>query len=216
MSEARTDWFSFLPPVAKKWVKYLGGFTVGVGVGLAPFLGAAAVPGFRPLLSLYPIYVRETLIPLSILLMGMIGVIVQLASFGKPSKKKLKRWFIGSVVVFVVSFLVLLGLYSLFVVRIDGKQDSELVPFTVITGTPTVPPRPPMSRCTCVVGEPAELCIADISLNPLNVRSCFGVQRVIVATLALSLLYLILTSSLAAAVGLLVLTDLRHARSRRK
>jgi hypothetical protein len=203
MNETRIDWLRFLPPDAGRWLKYFLGFTVGVGVGLSPFYGAKIVPAFSPLLGLYPLDLRNTIIPLSGFLMGMVAVIVQIASYEKLSKKNLRRWFMRTVIVFVASFVLLVISYFLLVVRIETIQESKAVTFAVVTGSLTVPARPPASRCTCEVGEPADMCIGDISLNPLNVRSCFGATRVAVATLILSFLYLIVTSALAAAVALM-------------
>src|SRR5215475_12041913 len=66
-----------LPRLASDWVRYLLGFTVSIGVGLAPYLGLVGVPLFTPLLSLIPHSLQSIAIPISIASMGIIAVVVQ-------------------------------------------------------------------------------------------------------------------------------------------
>lgn len=213
MNERRVDWTSFMSPIARRWLKVFLGLTVGVVVGLAPFYGAKAVPAFSPLLGLFPLDLRNTIIPLSGFLMGIIVAGVQYASYRKTPRKTLTRWFKGSMIVFLVSFVLLVFAYFLLVARVQVIQESKSETFAVVTGSLTVPARPPASRCTCEVGEPAEICVAAISLNPLHVRSCFGTTPVAISTLFLSFLYLLVTSAFAVVVAVLVLTDLWHPRT---
>lgn len=67
------------PPTAltRVWVRSLIGFSVGVAVGLAPYLGVTGVPLFTPLLELIPSTARHTTIPLSAALMGLVAMWVQ-------------------------------------------------------------------------------------------------------------------------------------------
>jgi hypothetical protein len=213
MTERRVDWFSFMSPIARRWLKVFLGLTVGVAAGLAPFYGARVVPAFSPLLGLFPLDLRNTIIPLSGFLMGIIVASVQYASYRRTSRKTLTRWFKGSMIVYLVSFVLLVFAYSLLVTRVEVIQESKPETFAVVTGSLTVPARPPASRCTCEVGEPADICVADISLNPLPVRSCFGTTRVAISTLILSFLYLFVTSAFAVLVALLVLRDVRRPRT---
>lgn len=198
------------PSTTRTYLRYFFEFTVGVGVGLAPFLGLKKVPGFVAVIEIYPIDLREWLVPLSAIMMGMIAVIVQWFSSNKPAKKSLTRLFVGSVAAFFLSLTLLaLVVYPFVVTRIEK--------FAVVTGSLDVPRQPPGSRCTCTEGQPADQCLADITLNPINVRSCFGTKPVAIATLELAALYLMLTGSFAAAVALVVLSDLRKPKqSRRK
>jgi len=201
------------PSTTPKFVRYFTEFTVGTVVGLAPFLGLAKVPGFAAVIEIYPIDLREWLIPLSAIMMGMVAVIVQFVFSERPKKKTLRRWFIASIALFFIAFLLLIVVYPLVVTRIEH--------FAVVTGSTDVPAHPPGSRCTCPEGQPADQCLADITLNPINVRSCFGTRAVTNATLQLALLYIALTGAFAASVALVLLTDLMddlstRGRSRRK
>ncbi|HEY8998404.1 MAG TPA: hypothetical protein VIM60_10915, partial [Edaphobacter sp.] len=66
-----------LPRLASDWLRYLLGFSISVGVGLAPYLGLVGVPLFTPLLSLIPHSLQHIAIPISIASMGVIAVLVQ-------------------------------------------------------------------------------------------------------------------------------------------
>jgi hypothetical protein len=206
-------------PLAKEFVRRLLGFGVWVALGLAPFLGRVHVPGFSPLLDMYPSTLRW-LIPISGLLMGMLALVVEFAAGRRVSQKTLTRWFARAVALFVASCGLLIVLYLFLVVRVDGAvpaagEGSKPATFAVVTGTLEVPPQPPGSDCKCNPGWPADKCIEKITLNPANVRLCFGSERVAFASLALAVLYLALTGSFAAGVGLLLLAQRKGARKRR-
>src|SRR4051812_25046827 len=72
--------FSPPTPLAKRFVRSVLGFGVGVGLGLAPFLGKLGVPGFSALLSLFPEALSAFLIPVSAFLMGMLAAVTQFYS----------------------------------------------------------------------------------------------------------------------------------------
>ncbi|MGZ5445240.1 MAG: hypothetical protein ACXW5U_25510 [Thermoanaerobaculia bacterium] len=180
------------------------GFGVWFVIGMAPFLGAYDVPGFIAVIAMYPVDLREWLIPLSGLMMGMLAVIVDYAS-DRPriSDAKLHRWFLRTVFMFLAAFIALIAVYLFVVVRVAKTlPGNDRVTLAVITGTLEVPPQPPGSDCGCRAAQPADQCIADISLDPANVRACFGSNRVALATLVLALLYLTVTGAFVAAVGI--------------
>ena len=58
-------------PIARRYVSYVVGFGVALGIGLAPFLGKVA--GVDALLNLFPRSLHGSLIPLSAFLMGFIA-----------------------------------------------------------------------------------------------------------------------------------------------
>ncbi|HEY6136470.1 MAG TPA: hypothetical protein VI670_01775 [Thermoanaerobaculia bacterium] len=176
------------------------GFGVWFAIGCAPFLGKVRVPGFTAVIEMYPVAMQSWLIPLSGLLMGMLAVIVDYAverrKTTKAFERRVHRWFVSTVIVFVTAFIALIGVYIFTVTHI------EAVGQRVVTGTTVVPPQRPGSECECSPGQDAARCIADITLDPANIRTCFGANRVALATLALALLYLTVTGAFAAAVGI--------------
>jgi hypothetical protein len=207
-------------PFVKRLIQYVVSFGVAFAVGLAPFLGKLKVRGFSAFIDIYPVDVQDWLIPVSGLLMGMIAVIIKVLANGEPSEEKLNRWFGRTVIVFGSAFVFVLVLYLLFVTRVEttvtrGDGTSDRTSVAVMTGSREVPPQPPGSPCTCAERQSASQCVQAISINPMNVRACFGEQRVAFATLALSAMYLALTGSFVAAVGLLLLLDIERRRRAR-
>ena len=189
------------PSLSQTLVKRILGFGVWVAVGLAPFLGAYRLPPFSSLLELYPDALRSVLLPLSGFLMGVIALKVEITGIGRLTRKSLDRWLRLSEITLGVSFVLLVVLYQLLVVRVPYPPGMV----AVVTGALTVPVHPPESACQCPPGQDAGLCIEDISFKDVNVRTCFGPWRVKLANLALTVLYLTLTGSFAAAVGVFVL-----------
>jgi hypothetical protein len=206
--------------IAKKYLRYLLGFGVWFVIGLAPFLGKAKVPGFSALIELYPASLQDWLIPLSGMFMGMMAVTVQFAASQRTSAVRIRRRFGITVAVFAASFLLLACTYIFTVTRVGraaalGTSDAPaFTTMAVITGSRTVPKQAEGSECTCLERQPAARCVVNISLNPDNIDTCFGSDRVAFATLGLVLLYLGVTGSFAAAVGLLVISE--RASSRRR
>ena len=196
------------PSLSQSLVKRVLGFGVWVAVGLAPFLGALRFPGFSALLELYPPPLQPVLLPLSGFLMGVIALVVENAGSGRLARKSLDRRFRGALITLAVSFVLLVVLYLFLVVKVQHQV--RLLPAppetrAFVTGALTVPAQPAGSPCTCPKGQDAAVCIKNVSLEEGNVRTCFGALQVTLASLALTFLYLTLTGSFAAAVGVFVL-----------
>lgn len=184
-------------------------FGVGFVAGLAPFLGKLRVPGFTALIETYPFEMQSWLIPVSGLLMGAIALTVEYAYERKAADETVDRWFKRTIATILVSLLLLLGLYTFTVARVEKTvtlpgEEPRSVTIAAVTGSPEVPGGRP--GCTCEAGAPAEECL-ERSIKPANIRRCFGPTRVALATLALAIVYFALTGSLAAGVGLLVITQ---------
>jgi hypothetical protein len=180
-------------------------------VGIAPFLGKVKVPGFSALIELYPASLQGWLIPLSGIFMGMMAVVVEFVASRHAEEAVLVRWFVRNTAVFLFALLLLVSVYIFTVVQMERSiirgpnAVPEVVNIAVITGSRTVPSQYAGSDCKCPLGEPAERCLADSSLKPENVALCFGSNRIAFSTLALVLLYLAVTGSFVAAVGLLLM-----------
>jgi hypothetical protein len=194
------------------------GFGVWFVIGLAPLLGNFEVPLFTAVIAMYPADLQRWLIPLSGLLMGMIAIAVDYTVGAKKPSKALEKnvdwWFVRTLVVFLAAFVILIGLYVFTVTRVGHRTgpSREMIHSAIVTGTQQVPPQPPGSSCMCSPRQDAEQCINDISLNPAYIRTCFGNNRVALATVALALTYLAVMGSFVAAVGIgLVRHRLRRA-----
>ena len=206
------------PPTA--FSSDLGGrirwFGIWFLVGLAPFLGKVKVPGFSALIEMYPRSLQGWLIPLSGIFMGMMAVAAEFVSFQRSSERTLARWFGWNAGIFALSFILLTTVYIFTVVQVERTlpekpdEPSVTVSLAVITGSRSVPAQFAGSDCKCIRGEAAERCLADISLKPANVATCFGSERIAISTLALVLLYLAVTGSFVAAVAMLVIRQRSH------
>ena len=186
-------------PLAQRYVRYVVGFGVAVGVGLAPFLGK--VPGLDVLARLFPPELKSTLIPFSAFLMGLIAVAIQYYSRESISRPALKRRFTFSLVALVVGLFLLLTLYNLLVVQFPIEGGSSSVPVIVTTS------RTP--ECECKTSNDLE-CLMEVSISPRAVEHCWGSRALKMSRLALSFSYLLVTGGFGALIGLLLLQEESH------
>jgi hypothetical protein len=176
------------------FVRAVLGFGVGVVVALAPFLGKAKVPGFTALLTLFPPAMQSWLIPLSGMLMGIVCVIVTFYVNASPSKKRIELTFFRSIVVTTASFLILLGLYTSFVVAVRLLPENTTV--AVVVGP---------SKCEpCRAFSDVE-CIKQLSLDEAAIDACYDCPSRRGIIFGLSCSYLTLLASFGALVGLLIM-----------
>jgi hypothetical protein len=187
-------------------MRYLLGFTVGVSIGLAPFLGLANVPLFRPLLDLYPQTLQASLIPLSAFVMGLTAVWVQWYGTVRLAGRSLTRWFNVAGVAMIGSFILVIGLRTLFVTDIPIQGGQSTVAFVV--GSTRLP--------TCKCGPEVDaLCITDtLTFNPLRIEECWGSGVIRLRELLLVVTYLVLVASFGLLVGAVLLRG-RTDRERR-
>jgi hypothetical protein len=183
-------------PLAQRYVRYVVGFGVAVGVGLAPFLGK--VPGLDVLARLFPPDLKSTLIPFSAFLMGLIAVAIQYYSAESISRPVLKRRFTFSLVALVVGLFLLLTLYSFLVVQFPIEGGSSSVP--VIVATSRTP------ECECKTSNDLE-CLMEVTISPRAVEHCWGSRPLKLSRLALSFSYLLVTGGFGALIGLLLLQE---------
>lgn len=187
------------PRRIRRLVGYLLGFGVSVGVGLSPYLGESKVPGFTPLLTLIPPTIRDTAIPLSAALMGIVAVVIQWHAADQVTRAWLHETFKRALLLVLASFLVLTIVHILVVVRIDdpagGPPDTFVIGFLK-----------PNEDC-CPPKTSDIDCVYKATLDQAKVESCWGPKNVRVAKLALILSYLLFMSSFGLIVGLLLIKD---------
>jgi hypothetical protein len=194
----------YLPPFVRRLLQYVLGFGVGFGVGMAPFLGTYKVRFFPALLSLYPMQMQQSLIPLSAFLLGTVAVAVQYYSFNHRSDAILDRYFGRLLVSLLAAFLILVVLYKIFVLAVPIEATGNWV--RVVIG---------LSRsaqcCPPEVGD--RECVKDVSVDPAEIDSCW--KYVPLVELALSIPYLFLLSGFVALVGLLLFKEKGRAPDQR-
>lgn len=194
------------PPLARKLIRYILGFGVSFAIGLAPYLGKLKVPGFTPLLSLMPANIQDTAIPLSAALMGIVAVVIQWYGGENVTRAWLRKGFKRTMVLALLSFLVLIVVHTLVVVRVEYQGGQESETFLVGFIRPNKPP------CTAEVSD--SNCIKLITFDVSTIESFWGDRQVRIAKLALILPYLLFMSSFGLLVGLLLLKEERPSGPR--
>ena len=184
--------------LSRKFVRYILGFGVGVGVGLAPYLGLLNVPLFKPLLTLIPGSIRDVVLPLSAALMGTVAIVVQWYGGERLTRAGLRKAFARTLIALVLTFVALTVVHILVVVTLP-IEEGESIAFVVGFTRPNRPP------CTAEVSDAA--CIEAITSNPSAIESFWGDRQIRLAKLALIFSYLLFTSSFGALVGLIILKD---------
>lgn len=184
-------------PLAKQLAKYVVGFGVAFVVGLAPYLGVVNVPGFTALLTVFPTSIRNTMIPLSAFLMGLVAVVVQWYGTDKPGHAWLARKFKRTVAIALGSLALLVVTHVLTVVRVHLDGGREAVSFVVGFVRP--------ASCGCSPQLSDADCIKNVTLDEAAIASCWGDKVVGTAKILLIFLYLLTTGSFVWLVGLLLL-----------
>lgn len=187
------------PPtaLARRYVRYVVGFGVAVGVGLAPFLGM--VPGLNALLSLFPEELRSSLIPFSAFLMGIVAVAIQFYSGETLPRALLRKRFRASLIALLIGLIALITLYTFLI-----------VPYPILHGETTSPIVISFSRtstCLCPRSMSDLRCLQEITPSRSKIEDCWGSGAIQRSRLLLSLCYLLVTGGFGGLIGLLLLQE---------
>ena len=192
--------------LAKRYVRYVVGFGIAVGVGLAPFLGKVA--GLDTLISLFPENLRGSLIPFSAFLMGLVAVAIQFYSGETSSRSLLRKRFRASLIALLVGLAALVTLYSFLI-----------VPYPILYGEKTTPIVISFSRtkaCNCPAEDSDLRCIQKITPNEAKIEECWGSGPIRRSRLLLSLSYLLVTGGFGGLIGLLLLQEEARKKQKRR
>lgn len=182
--------------LAGTWMRTLVTLTVGVGVGLAPYLGTLDVPLFKPLLDMIPDSLQDSTIPVSAALMGLVAVAVEWYGRERPSAA-LMRWSFPAV--FAAALLALLAFMWVHTATVVTAHAAGGSAKSFVVGAA----RSPTCGCPPTVGD--EQCINGLSWNEALIAECWGDAQVRRAGLTLRLTYLLTTGLFGALVGLVAL-----------
>lgn len=184
-----------LPPLSSTWIRYLLGFSVSVGVGLAPYLGRVKVPLFTPLLSLIPLSLQDIAIPIASAAMGLIAVLVQWRKDRATS-----GWVFGTVLGSAVAALLMFAaIETTAVAHIEVPAVGSRVAFVVGFSNLDKPPCVGLSKSACITTK--------LNLDEDLIDSHFGETQTDVAKFALVSTYVAFMSLFGLTVGLLVIRD---------
>ena len=207
--ETRKDAILLPTPMARRFVRYTVGFGVAVGIGLLPFLGKVA--GVDALLDLFPQNLRGSLLPISIILMGLIAVGIQFYSGEALRPAALRRRFGVSWLMILAGLVLLLVFYNLFIIPVPIEAGSKIDP--VIVGKTRIHG----GSCGCTADLSDMECIQTLTTNPSAIETCWDSRSIRLRRLLLSLSYLAVIGGFAALVGLLLLQeDARKKQKRRR
>lgn len=201
-------------PVPRRFVRYILGFGVSVGVGLAPFLGKIKVPGFSALLEVLPVQLQSVLVPFSAFLMGLVALAVQFYYREKVSARTIRRYFRAGFVAIVLGFFMFVVLYRLFVIRVPIDEGRSHTAF-VVSATR-------LAGCRCEDSDTDLECVKAVTFDPAALATCWGGASLELRELSLMVSYLLLTSGFGALIGLLIVQEevqrlrrvARHARGK--
>jgi hypothetical protein len=200
-------------PLARQYVRLVVGFSVGVGLGMAPFLGALKVPGFKDLLSLYPDDLRDPLVATGAFLMGVVAVVIQFYAGEQVSRNDVRRLFRRTLIVVGVALVLLVVLWVQYVLLVPTTGE----PASFIVAGDRLP------TCPCDAAISKIECVQRLGARPGGVSRCWSDEAAKWVSLALFASYFLLTGGFGALIGLLMLQKAakqqeagRAAKRRRK
>jgi hypothetical protein len=198
------------PPtaLARRYVQYVVGFGIAVGIGLSPFLGKIA--GVDALLNLFPPPLRASLIPVSAFLMGLIAVAIQFYSSETLRPTVIRKRFGVSWLCLLAGLLLLFFLYGQFVVAVPSKGGKEVVP--VVIGAVRIQG----GSCGCPPTAGTIECIQRLSVDPGAIETCWDAASIRFRSQLLSLSYLLVTGGFGALIGLLLLQEEAKKKQQRR
>jgi hypothetical protein len=190
--------------LSRRLVSALLGFGVAVAVSTGVFLGATRIPGFEPLIAVFPQEHQSFLLPISSILIGLVALAVQFYAGEAIARKSLRKSFGVILLIVLAGTLALLFLYVRFVKKVPNNlTDLEVV----VIGWSRLP------TCQC---PPSDVeCIGGLASD---LGSCWSEGSIAGVKLSLFLSYLIAVEGFAILAGLLVLQrekSLQQARAAR-
>lgn len=198
------------PPtaLARRYVQYVVGFGIAVGIGLAPFLGK--VVGIDALLNLFPRKLHFSLIPFSSFLMGLMAAGIQFYSGETLRPALLRKRFRLVWLLLVISLFLLFVLYSWVMVPVTSQDAKATLPF--IVGEPRIHG----GTCTCPDDSTDAECIKFLSFDDADFGKCWDPRSIRLRTLLLSLNYLAVTGGFGGLIGLLLLQEEARKKQKRR
>lgn len=201
---------SALPPLMPAGRRYVQYFLMSItaALALAPFLGTIHVPGFSPILALFPINHRGSVIPFATFLLFLPVVAMQFFAKTRVAERTMNRWFLTALGVTLVGAIALYVGWTVRVADVWYRGGDRVVRYVV--GAEQRP------DCPCrKQGLEIEACVGNaISFEPRVVESCYHSRDVQQSKILLAMLYFTTMLSFGSAIALLVVRERRKPRRR--
>jgi len=190
-----------LPDNLREFVPYGLGFVVFFAVGMSPFLGTVEIPGFKALLTLMPENLRDTAIPISAFIMGLIGASIQHYAMSKPTQAWLKRQFSNAWKLALGSVASLIVIYTFVIVPFEVVQPER---GTIYVQVGFYRPQNPL----CPPDVSDATCLARVTIDRARIDGHWGDVNVRCAALTLQAAYWASTGFLVWLIGVLYMRRL--------
>lgn len=195
--------------LSRRFVSAILGFGVAVALFAGLFLGAKRIPGFEPLIAVFPQEHQSLLLPISSILIGLVALSVQFYAGEAIARKSIRKGFGLILLIVLAGTLALLVLYVGFVKKVPNNLTG--LDEVVVIGWSR------LSTCNCPPSDVA--CIGGLTFD---LGSCWSEASIAQVKLSLFLSYLVAVEGFAILAGLWVLQgeksrpQARETRPRRK
>ncbi len=191
------------PPtkLAQQFVRYFGGFALGVGLALVPAL---------PLSVLFPNDLRPVLVAISAFVLGVIALAVQFVSSERLSRRLVRRLFIVALAAVAVGLVLLVPIYLTRVVELDVPAAEQSTQRFVVGSERLDPP-----ACPCPKGQSDKDCLKEY-ISAERIAQCWGKPDLVYSQLWLLSGFVVVTTGFGAMIGALLLQGIAIRREQRQ
>lgn len=191
------------PPtkLAQQFVRYFGGFALGVGLALFPAL---------PLSVLFPNDLRPMLVAISAFVLGVIALAVQFASSERLSRRFLGRLFVVALAAVAAGLVLLVPMYLTRVVALDVPAAKQPTQRFVVGSQRLDPP-----ACPCPTGQSDKDCLKEY-ISTERISQCWGKSDLVYSQLWLLSGFVFVTTGFGAMIGALLLQGIAIRREQRE
>ena len=187
--------------LARQFVRYFGGFAVGVGLALVPSL---------PLSVLFPDDLRPVLVAVSAFVLGVIVLGTQFVSSERLSRRLLRRLFLAALLLLVVGLVLLIPMHFSRVVTVEVAAVEQPTHRFVVGGKRLDPP-----ACPCPTSLTDEDCLEEY-LSPKRIAQCWKKTDVFYSKLGLLSCFVAVTTGFGGLIGALLLQGIAIRREKQQ
>jgi hypothetical protein len=191
------------PPtkLAQQFVRYFGGFAVGVGLALVPAL---------PLSVLFPNDLRPVLVSISAFVLGVIALAVQFVSSERLSRRLVRRLFVVALAAVAAGLVLLVPMYLSRVVTLEVPAAKQPTQRFVVGRERLDPP-----ACPCPTAQNDKDCLQEY-ISTERISQCWTKSDLVYSQLLLLSGFVVVTTGFGAMIGALLLQGIAIRREQRQ